>query len=76
MLQGVEFDEWHPNNQYKKKRLTLTDLVIKYSSGLINDEDHANYIIVAFIVAIVIISIFLIINSLGGNRDVIHVLPA
>lgn len=76
MSQNVEFDEWRPNNQYVKKRLTLTDFAIKYSGGLIKDEDQANYIILVFVAIIVILSIFLIVNSLGGNKEAIVVLPA
>ncbi len=44
----------------------IVRLVIKYSGGLIKDENQANYVLIGFVVLAIIISLFLF---FGGGSD-------
>lgn len=56
----IQFDidsQIHP--QYKKRTSKLVGLVMKYSGGLIEDEDRANMVLLGLAVVIMIFSFFL-----------------
>jgi len=58
----VQFKEqWQPQQRIPKKGWgeKMADFIVKYSGGLIKDENQASYVILAFVVVAIIISIFL-----------------
>lgn len=67
MTDDVHFDldtvEGQP--EYKPRVSKLTQWVIKYSKGLVKNEESANYVLLGFVVVAIIISLFLI---LGGDE--------
>jgi hypothetical protein len=62
----------------QQKKLGLAGLLVKYSRGRIADENQANYVLLAFVVLVVGISISLLLGSGGtvGHPADIKVLPA
>jgi len=58
----VQFkEEWRPQQFVPKKGWgeKLAEALIKYSGGLIKDENQASYVILGFVVLAIIISLFL-----------------
>jgi hypothetical protein len=61
----VRFEEYQtPRAFYPAavKRSKMTQWVIKYSGGLVKDENQANYILIGFIVLIISVSLFLLVR--------------
>jgi hypothetical protein len=58
----VQFkEEWRPQQFVPKKGWgeKLAEALVKYSGGLIKDENQASYVILGFVVLAIIISLFL-----------------
>ena len=63
MNRDVQFQEqWQPQQRIPKKTWgeKLADFLVKYSGGLIKDENQAAYVILGLVVAAIIISLFLL----------------
>jgi len=66
----VQFkEEWRPQVAVPRKGWgeKLAGFLVKYSGGLIKDENQASYVILGFVVAAIIISLFLF---FGGGQKV------
>ncbi|MDO8676646.1 MAG: hypothetical protein Q7K16_03285 [Candidatus Azambacteria bacterium] len=46
----------------------IVRLVIKYSGGLIKDENQANYVLIGFVVLAIVVSLFLFFGG-GSSND-------
>lgn len=58
---GVEFnEEYNDERQYYPETSKIIEWVINYSGGLVKDKKQASYILIAFIIITVVISLFLI----------------
>jgi len=58
----VQFkEEWRPQRFVPKKGWgeKLADFIVKYSGGLIKDENQASYVILGLVAVAIIISLFL-----------------
>ena len=63
----VQFkEEWRPQQFVPKKGWgkKMAGFLIKYSGGLIKDENQAAYVIIGLVVAAIIISLFLLFDTL------------
>ena len=63
----VKFDnEWQsPTRSFHTEKPKIIQWVIKYSAGLVKDENQANYVLLGFAMVAIIISLFLF---FGGNK--------
>lgn len=58
---GVEFnEEYGSERQYYPETSKITEWVINYSGGLVKDKKQASYVLIAFTITIIAISLFLI----------------
>lgn len=57
VFEGEQFQR--PARSFETPTPKIVRLVIKYSGGLIKDENQANYFLIGFVVLAVVISIFL-----------------
>jgi len=75
VLEGEQFQR--PARSFEMPTPKIVRLVIKYSGGLIKDENQANYFLIGFVVVAIIVSLFLFIGggTSGGQKDT-KVLPA
>ncbi len=48
----------------------IVQWVIKYSGGLIKDENQANYVLIGFVVLAIIVSMFLIFGGDSSNKKI------
>lgn len=55
--------------QHSNKNLRFTQLIIKYSGGIIKTKKQASYVLLAFILFALIASLYLILN-MGTPQDV------
>ena len=58
----VQFkEEWRPQQFVPKKGWgeKMADFIVKYSGGLIKDENQAAYVIIGLVIVAIIISLFL-----------------
>jgi hypothetical protein len=70
MNNDVQFkEEWRPQVAVPRKGWgeKLADFLVKYSGGLIKDENQAAYVILGFVVVAIIVSLFLIFG--GGPKS-------
>lgn len=60
-------EEWRPQQFVPRKSWgeKLAGFLVKYSGGLIKDENQASYVIIGLVVVAIIISLFLF---FGGGR--------
>ncbi|MBI3305546.1 hypothetical protein HYZ82_00210 [Candidatus Nomurabacteria bacterium] len=65
VFEGEEFQ--HSARSFQTATPKITEWVIKYSGGAIKDEKQANYVLIGFAAAAIIISLFLF--FLGGGQD-------
>jgi len=77
----VQFkEEWRPQQFVPKKGWgeKLTEVLVKYSGGLIKDEQRAQYIIIGLVVIVIIFSLFLFFGGgrTPGRPEDIKILPA
>ncbi|MCH8050186.1 hypothetical protein IIB51_02170 [Patescibacteria group bacterium] len=66
---GVRFEEeWQsPVQTLSPETPKMIQWVIEYSGGYVKDENHANYVLIGFVILIVIISLFLVFR--GENEQ-------
>jgi len=58
VFEGEQFQR--PTRSFETPTPKIVRLVIKYSGGLIKDENQANYFLIGFVVVAIIISLFLV----------------
>ena len=64
MEDGITFDEDRkPQRAERVKPPKLTQMIIDYSGGYIQNQKQANYVLMGFIVAMVVLSFFLFSGS-------------
>ncbi len=56
---GAVDDFQRRTNFFQKNPPKIVQWVIQYSNGAIKDEDHANYVLLGFVVVVIGISVFL-----------------
>ena len=69
----VQFQEqWRPQQRVPKKGWgeKLAGFIVKYSGGLIKDENQAQYVILGFVAAAIIVSLFLIFGGRGTSENI------
>lgn len=63
-----EGEEFPPSAQsFKSSTPKMVQWVIKYSGGVVKDEQQANYVLIGFVTVAVTVSLFLIFG--GGNTQ-------
>ncbi|MCX6731494.1 MAG: hypothetical protein NTX55_00690 [Candidatus Parcubacteria bacterium] len=63
----VQFkEEWRPQQIVPQKSWgeKLAEVLVKYSGGLIKDEQQASYVILVFVIVAIIVSLFLFFNAI------------
>ncbi len=63
---SFESDSYSQNSYTFSNRPKIVDYIIRYSGGLIKDEDIAVYVLYGFVIIMIIISISL---STRGNKE-------
>lgn len=64
----VQLNTWHPSEDFSNKKKLgfgnkLANLIVKFSGGLVKDEKQANYVILALVAIIFIISFVIFLNA-------------
>jgi hypothetical protein len=65
---SVKFEEYRAIRSYSPVTPKMIQWVMKHSGGLVKDEKQANYVLLAFVVVTVIITLFLIFGGGAGNQ--------
>ena len=64
VFEGEEFQR--PSQSFQTPTPKIVQWVIKYSGGLIKDEEQANYFLIGFVVVAITVSLFLIFKGSGA----------
>ena len=71
VFEGEEFQRTRQSFQTPTPK--IVEWVIKYSGGLIKDENQANYVLIGFVAVAIILALFFIMSSgSGANGPVPH----
>ena len=73
VFEGEEFQ--HSAQSFQTPTPKIIQWVIKYSGGLIKDENQANYVLLGFVVLVIFISFFLFLgggSNISNNKSVIY----
>jgi predicted PurR-regulated permease PerM len=57
-----------PARSFNSENPKIIQWVIKYSGGYIKDEKQANYVLIGFVAAAVIVSLFLFFGDIGKTK--------
>jgi hypothetical protein len=80
MNRDVQFkEEWRPQQKIPKKSWgeKLAGFLVKYSGGLIKNENQASYVIIGLVVAAIIVSLFLFfLGPSSYSEKIITPIPA
>ena len=67
VFEGEQFQR--PARSFETPTPKIVRLVIKYSGGLIKDENQANYFLIGFVVLAIIISLLLIFGGSSSYQE-------
>lgn len=65
---GVKFEEYGTERSYSPEVPKLVQWIMKYSGGLIKNENQAAYVLIGFVAAAIIVSLFLLFGG-GENKS-------
>lgn len=67
---GVKFEEYRTPTSYYPETPKIIQWVIKYSGGLVKDENQASYVLIVFVVVGAIVTLILIFTLGSSDKKV------